>query len=184
MIELPRRSVTRFFIPLIDVLILMFCIYLLLPIVETRDASAAPGDPSAGGGPLSQAERLELERLRQDARRLPPALSESERAKLDALRTERIETLQKRLAIQVLEIDADTGKLYYHDPERREIASEAEARALIGRQKRESGARDLYYLFLFPRRLTGFPEERQVRQYERWFAGAAHGIDNPRASTK
>ena len=34
MIRLPRRSVTRFFIPLIDVLILLFCIFLLMPIVE------------------------------------------------------------------------------------------------------------------------------------------------------
>ena len=30
MIHMPRRSVTRFFVPLIDVLILLFCIFLLL----------------------------------------------------------------------------------------------------------------------------------------------------------
>src|SRR5262249_55125131 len=33
-ITLPRRSVTRFFIPLIDVLILLFCIFLLMPFVS------------------------------------------------------------------------------------------------------------------------------------------------------
>ena len=33
MIQMPRRSVTRFFIPLIDVLILLFCIFLLMPLV-------------------------------------------------------------------------------------------------------------------------------------------------------
>src|ERR1017187_4625818 len=32
MIQMPRRSVTRFFIPLIDVLILLFCIFLLMDI--------------------------------------------------------------------------------------------------------------------------------------------------------
>ena len=31
--EMPRRSVTRFFIPMIDVLTLLFCIYLLMPMV-------------------------------------------------------------------------------------------------------------------------------------------------------
>ena len=34
MIPSPRRSVTRFFIPLIDVLILLFCIFLLMPFVS------------------------------------------------------------------------------------------------------------------------------------------------------
>ena len=34
MIVLPKRSVTRFFIPLIDVLILLFCIFLLMPFVS------------------------------------------------------------------------------------------------------------------------------------------------------
>ena len=30
MIKMPHRNVTRFFIPLIDVLILLFCIFLLM----------------------------------------------------------------------------------------------------------------------------------------------------------
>ena len=36
MIEFPRRSVTRFFIPLIDVLTLLFCIFLLMPLVKAK----------------------------------------------------------------------------------------------------------------------------------------------------
>jgi len=36
MIERPKRSVTRFFVPLIDVLILLFCIFLLMPFVATE----------------------------------------------------------------------------------------------------------------------------------------------------
>ena len=39
MIQFPRRSVTRFFIPLIDVLTLLFCIFLLMPMIkETGEA--------------------------------------------------------------------------------------------------------------------------------------------------
>ena len=39
MIELPKRSITRFFVPLIDVLILLFCIFLLMPYVATPEST-------------------------------------------------------------------------------------------------------------------------------------------------
>ncbi len=179
MIQLPHRSVTRFFIPLIDVLLLLFCIYLLLPIVRPPAEAGGTGE-GAGGGSLSARERQELERLRQGQPSAGGGLAESERRELERIRKEKIEVLQQRLAIRVLEIDADTGRLYYYDPERVEIRNEAEAQALIERQKRAAGGHELYYLILFPRRITGYPEERQVRQYEHWFANVAHGIDNPR----
>ena len=41
MIHLPRRSVTRFFIPMIDVLTLLFCVFLLLPVFQ-QSQSANP----------------------------------------------------------------------------------------------------------------------------------------------
>jgi hypothetical protein len=119
--------------------------------------------------------------LRTEARnRAPGAVTDAERREVERVRRERIEALQQRLAVRVLEIDPDTGRLFYYDPDRIEVANEAAARGLIERQKREAGGRDLYYLFLLPRRLTGYPEERQVRQYDRWFQGVAHGFDDPR----
>ncbi len=176
MIRLPQRSVTRFFIPLIDVLTLLFCIFLLMPLVQAPGEGSEPAATAADLRPqrmnLAQEpgevaqERQELERLRKEQ---------------EQLRHDKIETLQQRLAIRVLDIDADTGKLYYQEPEQRlEIASQADAQALIRRQQRAASGRELYFLFLFPRRVTGYPEERQVQQYERWFAGVAHGFDNPR----
>jgi hypothetical protein len=186
MIQMPRRSVTRFFIPLIDVLTLLFCIYLLLPIVKTPSDSADDDGlaDDGGSGPLTSLERLELARLRQQAKdfRDPTAFTEAQRQELDRLRKEKLETLQQRLAIRVLEIDAATGKLFHYDPERVEIRTEGEARALIERQKREAGGRELYYLLLFPRKVTGYPEEQQIKQYKRWFEGVPFGIDNPRAA--
>lgn len=183
MIELPRRSVTRFFIPLIDVLILLFCIYLLMPIVKgPGEAGAGEGAGTEAAPPLDESERQELERLRQVVRsRRAAGVGEEERQEVERLRREKIETLQQRLAIRVLEIDADDGRLYAYDPERVEIPDEAAAHALIDRQRREVARRELYYLILFPRRQTGYPEERQIRRYERWFAGVAHGLDDPRA---
>ena len=178
MIRLPRRSVTRFFIPLIDVLTLLFCIYLLMPIVKNVDDASATNV----SGELTAAERAELDKLRRQARQAPGKLTEEEERELERLRREKIETLQQRLAIRVLEIDADTGKLFYYNPDRTEITSAAEARRLIDRQQREAPGREIYYLFLFPRKVTGFPEERQVREYESWFKDVPHGIDNPRAA--
>jgi hypothetical protein len=178
MIRLPRRSVTRFLIPLIDVLTLLFCIFLLMPLVPVR----APGE-GAEGPRRSEPDPLalrpdrpaaELEQLNKQVER--------QRQELERLRREKIETLQERLAIRVLEIDPETGKLFYHDPERVEITSPGQARRLIEQHQRAARGRELFYLFLFPRQLTGFPLERQVQQYDRWFEGVAHGFDNPQAA--
>lgn len=173
MIEMPRRSVTRFFIPLIDVMTLLFAIFLLMPVVE------GPAPAEARGEAATASDR-ELDDLRQRVRQIDgTSLTERERQELETIRRAKVEELQKRLAIRVLEIEGATGKLMFYDPDPVEIASEADARALIGRQRARAGGRELYYLFLFPRKLTGYPQEWQRQQYERWFRGVAHGDDNP-----
>ena len=183
MIELPKRSVTRFFIPLIDVLILLFCIYLIMPIIKgpAESTAEASGDEAA---PPSEPEKQELRRLRREVRELQQksALTETDRRELKHLKEEKGQPLERRLAIRVLEIDSASGKLFYYDPERAEIPDEAVARATIARHKREAAGRELYYLFLFPRRVTGYPLERQVEQYQRWFSDVAHGFDNPKGA--
>jgi hypothetical protein len=182
MIQLPRRSVTRFFIPLIDVLTLLFCIFLLMPLIKaTGEGQDTPGQPPQPGPTLnegpeqkSSSEKGEFDRAERERMR-------KERQELEQIRQEKIETLQRRLFIRVLEIDADTGKLFADDAgQRLEIRNQDEALRLIAHHRQEAGSRELYYLFLFPRRITGFPEERQIRQYENWFKGVAHGMDNPR----
>jgi len=182
MIRMPRRSVTRFFIPLIDVLTLLFCIYLLLPLVEAPEDS---GDFSASAGTNAREPTLAvLEELRRERDRLQQEKEEWERLRQTVrdLRQERIETLRQRLFIRVLEIDADTGKLFVATPEgREEIATQAQAQALIARDRQTAPERELYYLFLFPRRLTGYPQEGQVQRYRNWFEGVAYGFDNPRS---
>ena len=56
MIQLPQRSVTRFFIPLIDVLTLLFCIFLVMPLAQNSDQALAE---------QLTAKEAELERLRK-----------------------------------------------------------------------------------------------------------------------
>jgi hypothetical protein len=175
MIRPPHRSVTRFFVPLIDVLILLFCIFLLMPYVkpvegETPDPVPAgrpgftqtgtpPGDQSANVAELNRKiEQLQLERER--------------------LLEQRGQVL-KQLAIRVLEIDPGTGRLYYYDPERAEVASDADAQALIDRERRRTGGRELYFLILFPRGPSGYPLQRQYEAYDKWFRDVPHGFDSP-----
>jgi hypothetical protein len=173
MIQLPERSVTRFFIPLIDVLLLLFCIYLLMPIAQGTEENI--GDLSVDQ--LKEQTRLakrDLDLARKDLKEASQRLAD--------LRREKSHLLHQRLAIKVLEIDPRTGKLYtYADRgERIDIDSVQDAERLIARHKNESGGRDLYYLFLFPRQDTGYPEQGQFERYERWFGSVAHGLDNPR----
>jgi hypothetical protein len=171
MIQLPRRSVTRFFIPLIDVLTLLFCIFLVLPLAKE------PGDSSADMADLEDRLRQkeeELERLRESGRDLPREL----RDEIDKLRQERGKVLQKHLAVRVLEIDPQTGRLYYRDPERVEVRNEADAHALIENDRRKRGQKELYYLILYPRSQgSTYPTRGQREQYDRWFEGVALGYD-------
>jgi hypothetical protein len=179
MIQLPRRSVTRFFIPLIDVLTLLFCIFLLLPLIKGGTQEGEGGGNSAPlASPPLPANTVPESVLDEQASR---DRLRHEREELDQLRKAKIETLQNRLFIRVLEIDPDNGNLVYHeDNQRWEIASEADMQRLTERQRRAAGTRELYYLLLYPRRVTGFPERRQIQQYERWLSDVAHGFDNPR----
>lgn len=176
MIQLPQRSVTRFFIPLIDVLTLLFCIFLVLPLAKE------PGDASADVADLEERLRQkeeELERLRASGRDLPRELREE----IEQLRQAKGKALQTRLAVHVLEIDPQTGRLYYRDPERVEVRTEADAHALIENDHRKLGQKELYYLILYPRSPgSTYPTRGQREQYDRWFEGVALGYDIPGTS--
>jgi cell division protein FtsB len=171
MIQLPQRSVTRFFIPLIDVLTLLFCIFLVMPLAKGPEETAA--DVAALEDQIRQKEQ-ELEQIRASGRDMPREL----RDEIEKLRREKGKALQKRLAVRVLEIDGDSGKLYYRDPERIPVPDEAAAHALIESDRRKLGQKELYYLILYPRsRGSTYPTVGQRQQYDRWFESVALGYD-------
>lgn len=169
MIELPKRSVTRFFVPLIDVLILLFCIFLLMPFVSTPD-SAKTGEPPDPAAELPK-DLAELQRQLTDAKR-----------RIDRLLKERASP-GDRMSVKVLEIDGDTGKLYSFDPDgpdpRQEVRDQADAQRLIDRHRRLSGTKEAFFLILYPRKLTGYPLVKQLDTYRRWFKDVPVGFDNP-----
>lgn len=166
MIPSPKRSVTRFFVPLIDVLILLFTIFLLLPFVSKP---AGTPDPAEAERPTPEVGELQLrlEQLRQEN---------------EALRKSQADP-GERLSVRVLEIDAATGKLYSFDPDapdpRQEVRDAADAQRLVAQQRRRAGGKEPFFLVLYPRTLTGFPLQSQVDGYRRWFAGVPLTFDNP-----
>ena len=171
MITLPRRSVTRFFIPLIDVLILLFCIFLLMPFVSKPDEGANPSEaPPAMRDPS----------LPDDVEKLQQELSIALR-RVEELKKQRA-NVGERLSVRVIEIAKDTGKLFYFDADgagKLELKDQADAQRLINQTRSRAGAKDAFFLILYPRELSGFPLREQIETYRRWFKDVPHGFDNP-----
>jgi hypothetical protein len=167
-ITLPRRSVTRFFIPLIDVLILLFCIFLLMPFVS------GPPTPDA---PDTKADEPK-EKLPTNVTELQRELSEA-RARLKRMEANAQARITDRLSVRVLQVGKDRNGVfvYYYDPDRQEIRTEADALKLIALQKTiassAGGAKDVMFLVVYPRdaggNLRGFPDDKDEQQIRSWF---------------
>jgi hypothetical protein len=166
-ITLPRRSVTRFFIPLIDVLILLFCIFLLMPFVSGPPApEASEKTPQVKEPPLPDNVR-DLQRELIEARN-----------RLERMQKAAQMNIADRLSVRVLQIDPRDGTLYYFDPDRQEIRTEADALRLIERQKTlassAGGVKDVLFLILYPQQASGFPTRKQEEQIDSWFRDVPH----------
>ncbi len=172
MITLPKRSVTRFFIPLIDVLILLFCIFLLMPFVS----SPAKNDDDK---PEKKAPAVELPtEVAELQKRLLAASKDRDEAvkRLDRYQKERGE----RLVVRVLEIDPGNGRLVYYAPNRQEIASQAQAEQLIAYEKRLAGEKDIFFTIQYPRQASKHPTDTDLTSYRDWFRNVPHGFEIPR----
>jgi hypothetical protein len=167
--------VTRFFIPLIDVLLLLFCIFLLMPLVKGTGEGAEAESQAARDQRLRELEAL-LAKMKDP--------SDDLRQEMDRLRKENVQALQERLQVRVLEIDPTDGTLFHYDGGRVNIKNQAQALDLIRQDRRDlrDSRRELYYLILYPRGRSQYPLREQREQYERWFAEVAHGWDIPGAA--
>jgi len=173
MLQMPNRSVTRFFIPLIDVLTLLFCVFLVMPAAEPGGPFSEEGNPST----------------RPPSRETGPTMTERLKEELEQLRKEKMKALQELVKPHILDIDPSTGQLFYFQggdrPDRVEIASRTDVINMVNRHRRERNfdQREPYYVIRYPReRNTGFPTVAQRKAYEDWFQGvAALAFDNPYA---
>jgi hypothetical protein len=180
MITMPRRSVTRFFIPMIDVLTLLFCMFLLMPIIRENELLSQEG-PTPPTSPADIQRDIEAEK-----RELRALLKEQQGARvaLEELQAKKRNFLQQHLVIRVLDISPRDGSLSYFDPRQPasaplKIDSEDDARQLIARHKKEAADLDLFYVFQRPQdpaiKVPLYPTDRQTEQYRTWFRDVAYG---------
>jgi hypothetical protein len=172
MIVLPKRSVTRFFIPLIDVLILLFCIFLLMPFVS---APAQDDEPEKKKDTPAE--------LPTDVKELQKRLAAANKDRDEAIK--RLERHQKergeKLVVRVLEIDPNTGRLSYYASGKQEIASQEHAEKYIAYEKRLAGEKDVYFSIQYPRVAGRHPTPADIASYKEWFKNVQHDFDLPRS---
>src|SRR5687768_10493859 len=152
MIRLPRRSVTRFFIPLIDVLILLFCIFLLMPFVEKGATSGrlTPGEAEALRRRIAQLEEM-LAKMSQ-AGGTPEEVKRLE----EELAEERSKRASDRVNPKLLYLDRDKLTLYRMETTaqgtryRREIVKASDAAELATADAKEAPGKELVYFVLYP----------------------------------
>jgi hypothetical protein len=158
MIKPPHRSVTRFFIPLIDVLTLLFCIFLVMP--QTKEAVEAAR--AEGRTPDARVAQLEAEnkKLREQVARLEK---------------NEVKAVLDRLAVGVVQV-GDDGSLYYlrDNRDKRFLTGPADVERMAGEDRARAGGRRewLYVLRLPEKRDVPHPNLAELREYFRWFADA------------
>jgi hypothetical protein len=173
MIRMPRRSVTRFFIPMIDVLTLLFCMFLLMPIIRENETFSQDSPGVAPGEELKkeiEKQQRELQEMYTDQQRALAVLAE--------LAEKKRGLLSQIVLIRLLYVSPKDGSLYYFDPANLKrpalsIDNADVALALIARHKKEAGDRELLYIFQEPRGDSGevapFPTWSQENRYKEWF---------------
>jgi hypothetical protein len=171
MIRMPRRSVTRFFIPMIDVLTVLLCMFLLMPII--RENAALSEQDEAGDKKNPEELRSELQDLHREQDRAKAVLADLEKRQK--------QLRQDVLDIKVIDVSPKDGSLSYFDTAKPgqpplKITGPEIARALIEKQKKEAAGLKLVYLFTRPYdpayANTLQPDQLLMTRYRQWFEGA------------
>ena len=185
MIKMPHRNVTRFFIPLIDVLILLFCIFLLMDInneVEV-DKQTEVVEQQAGSMIALQAQvKRSTKELAQFEEDRPNLIELAKlREELERLKNASQKKLQERTYVRIIDIEGKDGSISFFDenkdpPVSIKIDDAKSAAVLIERHQAEARGRDVYYVFMPPRDDMRFPTLGQVRKYRDWFSKSANSL--------
>jgi hypothetical protein len=184
MIKMPRRNVTRFFIPLIDVLILLFCIFLLMEFNSDKEVNEQvvvleeQSTSIDGLEDLLKRRTEELQRFEEDRPRLNELAKL--RKELKDLKGASQQDLRHQWYFRIIDIKADDGSISFYDDKRPKkptvIDSEKAAKELIGRHLKEANGRKVFYYFQYPRGELALVSGGQIEDYHSWFKGP--DVDN------
>ncbi len=168
MLTMPRRSVTRFFIPLIDVLTLLFCVFLVMPMAKgTVQSAASPVEEE------NQRLQAELDRLRGLGADEPEKI----RKELDELRKAKIEAIKTQIVPRILQIDNSDGQLYVQEADGPVRVDKDKADQLIKDDRQKFGeSASIVYVVKYPpvpRKDMNHPTDDDRENYEQLFKGLA-----------
>jgi hypothetical protein len=172
-IERPRRAVTRFFIPLIDVLILLFCIFLLMPFISQ------PGSAEPSSKQPEEKKEMTPEEMKREIANLRLELSKALKD-IRQLQEERTNPAEKVVPF-VLEIEPTHGHLmYYSGGKARRVNDQRDAQEIIDQHKRRIGiGKDPLFIFMMPRQSSIWPTGAQMTEYRSWFRDVPIQENNP-----
>ncbi len=159
MIQAPHRSVTRFFVPLIDVLTLLFCIFLVMPLAKDAQDKSAREDPKVAEERAKLAE-AEARRLREENERL---------------RRGQLAELASKVSVGILDLVPDDKPLLYYQTARQrvDLRGPDDVRRMVENDRRQSGGKPWVYVIRYPSDQSLTPTEGQRREVFGWFAGLA-----------
>ncbi len=194
MIEMPKRSVTRFFIPLVDIMMLLFSMFLLLPMLEgSRQGQDGNGKSAAEleEDNRTLADRADMLKHQVDElaaevallrKYADPQISlEQLKKEIEELRKTKIDVLQKRLFLQVVAFDPNRNELVYFekgpDAKSRVIANAKDVGQLVHQHEKqaEQNGLELFYVLLLPAFPHG-PGPGRLQEYKKWFGDVPYQI--------
>jgi hypothetical protein len=168
MLKMPQRSVTRFFIPLIDVLTLLFCVFLIMPMARSGKEGANLPLTLEGQLKAREDEVLDLQEQLSDTRKRDDDTIAQLRKQLEEVRTQSSRDLARKLQVVFLSMDRD-AKLF--GPDGLEIGGADEAGVRLKKDRGKYPDRELLYLVRFPSDVENLSSDRR-EQIEGWFREA------------
>ncbi|MDW8222982.1 MAG: hypothetical protein RMJ82_08535 [Gemmatales bacterium] len=152
----PARSITRFLLPMADVMALLFSLFLLLPHLGTLPGASHVPRPGRGLWTPEEQQRVweELTQLRRSSEALPGF----------------------RDYLVPLKIDGDTGRLYLQTEGRDIEITDQNVRAVIDdfRQRAARAGQKRLTFLLIADYSKPHPDQRDEARFRRWFAGCRY----------
>ncbi|MSR80574.1 MAG: hypothetical protein EXS11_07585 [Gemmataceae bacterium] len=182
----PGHSPFRFLIPLIDVLLVLFGLFMIVQVMQAPPKEGNSKDNS--NRPKTLAPALDKDHQVEELRKKLTDLTQKFAWERESLRLTSASELAGMLAVSVLQIHPVDGHLFLEDGQT--IRTEAQARAYIEADRARQSAtvadaeKKLVYLLRFPRTESLFPTRKQVMEYQRWFKGTVLSSDPAPISTQ
>jgi hypothetical protein len=175
-------------------MMLLFSMFLLLPMIESSSEGQSGGLPAPALRQENKTLHDDLDQLQKQLATLkdenlslrkiadPKLTLDKLQQEIEALRKGNKDVLQKRLFLQVVAFDPTRKDLVYFEktknPKGIVIANKKDASALIHEHEAqaEKDGKDLYYVLMWPSFKQGGPTQGQINEFREWFGRVPHQV--------